>query len=66
MSGTAPWAGTRYEQCERKIRHNRLATARRAIVRMRRGGKPVAGLAPYRCLFCDGWHVGNQRKERAS
>jgi hypothetical protein len=37
--------------------------SRREALSLRRHGKRgYAGLHPYRCRYCDGWHLGHRRR----
>lgn len=45
--------------CSRKVRYGHRETAERAVVKMHeKGSKP---LEAYRCLCCDGWHIGGKQ-----
>lgn len=50
--------GTRYKQCERKVRYENVDQAIDASVNVLFRSSTV--VEPYRCRFCGGWHVGRQ------
>jgi hypothetical protein len=37
---------------------------REAMSRVRHGRSVGSGLHPYRCQWCDGWHLGHRRRHR--
>lgn len=45
-----------YGTCARKTRHKTLPDAMRAKL-------ATPGLAPYRCEFCGGWHLGKKTEK---
>ena len=41
-----------------------FVSRREALSRCRHGRMGYSGLKPYRCEWCDGWHLGHRRRRR--
>lgn len=44
--------------CLRKVRHDTLAEAKEAAIKMRRQRR--GAVRPYHCTFCGGYHTGRK------
>ena len=51
-------------QCLRKVRHTHEGAAIKAAART--PPQPGFVVTPYKCPFCNGWHVGNKKIEPKS
>lgn len=55
---------TRARSCDGKQRHKDKATALRHIGNLARTGANPRRFQAYRCMWCDGWHVGHRPKPK--
>lgn len=55
-----------YSSCRRKIRYSHASHAHRHIQTIVEFGEGfnIGDLVSYRCLYCQGWHIGHQRRGR--